>query len=323
MLRRVCCSITYDGRHFLGCSPQPSDNLGGHPPPSTSPLPTPPVRSIHWYLTKSLTSLLNSPSHHKSLSFSSRTDRSVSALLNTVQFDLLHPTFPLRSLVPGWNHHLSLMTPHLAVMQCLQVPKGWSARSSAYERTYQYRISYPSPDPDSLYSDSSVSLVYNSRELRQTIISPDPLSTSPILHHPNPLNVSLMVEAASLMVGDYDGRWCRGKKCNSYTHYTTVHDVQVVEVGGGGRGGLKGTEGMEVWGNREGGRREVLVNVRGRSFLKNQVRNMVGLLVAVGEGKMSLEEVEGMVGKLDRRGEGFKCMGGEGLVLKEVRHRFD
>lgn len=55
----------------------------------------------------------------------------------------------------------------------------------------------------------------------------------------------------------------------------------------------------------------------GDGFLRYMVRNMVGTLIAVGEGKMKSEEIIEILKKEDRR-EAGKTANPEGLYLKNV-----
>ena len=226
-MHRYCVSLRYNGLTFLGCSPQPTDLTGG----LKSALPTvpSPVRSIHWHLTTSLNKLMDSS--WRGVQFSSRTDRFVSAMRNTVQVDVSE-SFDPRRLIDGWNWHLSDTTDGLRVMEAIVVPCDWNARRSAIERTYEYTVTYPGDS-----SPSGVGL--------------DPLPEGgQVMRWGKKLDVGRMRIAGGMMVGSWDGRWCRGKKCDAVSFYTTVGRVEVEEVGGvgvGGYGGWDGGGGGGVW----------------------------------------------------------------------------
>ncbi len=63
---------------------------------------------------------------------------------------------------------------------------------------------------------------------------------------------------------------------------------------------------------------EIAVTARARSFLHHQVRNMVGTLELVGEGKWSADDVAAALAARDRR-SGGPTAPAEGLTLVAVR----
>ncbi|MEX2451654.1 MAG: tRNA pseudouridine(38-40) synthase TruA, partial [Rhodospirillales bacterium] len=62
---------------------------------------------------------------------------------------------------------------------------------------------------------------------------------------------------------------------------------------------------------------EIVFNVRARSFLHHQVRNMVGTLKLVGEGKWTARDVKAALAARARSAAG-ETAPAEGLYLKEV-----
>ena len=64
----------------------------------------------------------------------------------------------------------------------------------------------------------------------------------------------------------------------------------------------------------------ITIKFTGNGFLKYQVRNMVGLLIKIGEEKIFLEEIPNLFKKKDRRCK-FNCAPAEGLSLVEVNYK--
>lgn len=64
----------------------------------------------------------------------------------------------------------------------------------------------------------------------------------------------------------------------------------------------------------------ITIKFTGNGFLKYQVRNMVGLLIKVGEEKILPEEISSLFEKKDRRSK-FNCAPAEGLSLVEVNYK--
>ena len=64
----------------------------------------------------------------------------------------------------------------------------------------------------------------------------------------------------------------------------------------------------------------ITITFKSKGFLKYQVRNMVGLLIKIGEGKLSYKDVSKLIAKKDRR-----CAPGtapaEGLTLISVDYK--
>jgi tRNA pseudouridine38-40 synthase len=113
---------------------------------------------------------------------------------------------------------------------------------------------------------------------------------------PQPLEAEAMHEAAQRLVGRHDFTSFRATFCQSDTPVKTLDQLDVA---------------------REG--EEVRVVARARSFLHHQVRNMVGTLKLVGEGKWSADDVGAALEARDRAAAGPTAPA-EGLYLVEVRY---
>jgi tRNA pseudouridine38-40 synthase len=109
-----------------------------------------------------------------------------------------------------------------------------------------------------------------------------------------PLNVHAMREAAEVLTGEHDFRAFRAADCE---RKTTVRLMRRFEV------------------QREGGL--ITCEVEGTAFLKNMVRILVGTLVAVGHGKMTIDQVRALLKNGDRTQAGMTAPA-QGLTLATV-----
>jgi tRNA pseudouridine38-40 synthase len=109
-----------------------------------------------------------------------------------------------------------------------------------------------------------------------------------------PLNVHGMREAANVLTGEHDFRAFRAADCE---RKTTVRLIRRFDV------------------RREGGL--ITCEVEGTAFLKNMVRILVGTLVAVGHGKMTIDHVRTLLTNGDRTQAGMTAPA-QGLSLGTV-----
>ena len=111
---------------------------------------------------------------------------------------------------------------------------------------------------------------------------------------PRPLDANAMHQAAQLLVGKHDFTTFRSTECQAKSPVKTL-DVLAVERNGD----------------------EISVAATARSFLHNQVRSMVGSLVAVGEGKWSADDLGKALNARDRAACG-QVAPPDGLYLMRV-----
>ena len=109
-----------------------------------------------------------------------------------------------------------------------------------------------------------------------------------------PLDVGAMHEAAQLLVGHHDFSSFRASLCQADSPMKTLDVLDVTRVD-----------------------TEVRVAARARSFLHHQVRNVVGTLKLVGEGKWTKEDVARALAARDRSAAGPTAPA-EGLYLTDV-----
>ena len=111
-----------------------------------------------------------------------------------------------------------------------------------------------------------------------------------------PLNVEAMHKAAQLLVGTHDFNSFRSTMCQSKTSIKTLEKLAVMRVGD-----------------------EIHIHTNARSFLHNQVRNMVGTLRLIGNGKWSEQDLLNAIAAKDRKAGG-ETAPPEGLYLVSVSY---
>jgi tRNA pseudouridine38-40 synthase len=122
-----------------------------------------------------------------------------------------------------------------------------------------------------------------------------PLSRLRAWQHFQPLDVGAMRAAAAHLIGRHDYASFQASDCASHH---AVRDIRRLEVLG-----------------EPGGRLEVVVEAT--AFVKHMVRNIVGTLVEVGEGKRSPASIPELLGARDRTRAGPTAPP-QGLYLEEV-----
>ncbi len=111
-----------------------------------------------------------------------------------------------------------------------------------------------------------------------------------------PLDAAAMHAAAQLLVGRHDFTSFRAADCQADSPVKTLDALDVTRLG-----------------------EEIEVAARARSFLHHQVRNMVGTLKLVGEGKWSAGDVAKALAARDRAAAGATAPA-EGLYLVAVKY---
>ncbi len=127
------------------------------------------------------------------------------------------------------------------------------------------------------------------------------------LYHPlltwesRPLDVSLMSEAAGCLVGKHDFTSFRARACQSHSPVREIHKLEVERRG-----------------------KYVIINIRANAFLYHMVRNIAGVLMAIGIGKEKVGWARQVLEAKDRALAGVTARP-EGLYLTNVEYpdRFD
>lgn len=114
-------------------------------------------------------------------------------------------------------------------------------------------------------------------------------------HHPLPLDLPLMEEAAKHFIGTHDfSSFCNASDQKPENAVRTLESITLHQEG-----------------------ETLRIAVKGNHFLYKMVRNIVGTLVYVGNGRLSLEDVKGLLDQKDRTFAGVTAPA-HGLILKRV-----
>jgi len=230
---------------------------------------------------------------------SSRTDAGVHAALNSCHVDLTRVSKPGKEAVPhspevvarGVNHFLSKMGGDLRVRMALAVPREFHARHRATGRTYQYRI-FSGGDPPSVFEQGTV------------------------WHVREPLDVMSMSRAAAVLEGEHDFSSFRAAGCVAASPVRTLDELSVRVTDGG----AQWVPGAASSLSSRAPQLQIMVTARARSFLYHQVRLMVGLLKAVGSGKVDVKAVPGILGRRTPTALPCKMAPPTGLFLAQVHY---
>ena len=165
-----------------------------------------------------------------------RTDTGVHATAQVVHFDTAAHR-PAQAWVRGVNAHLP---EGVAVLYAQKVAAHFHARFDAYGRHYCY-----------LLQSSSVR---------------SPLLLGKVGWTHLPLDVSVMQQAASLLIGQHDFSSFRAAECQAKSPIKTLYEARISHTAG-----------------------LIRLDLHGNAFLHHMVRNIMGALVYVGSGRLSVE----------------------------------
>ena len=195
-----------------------------------------------------------------------RTDAGVHAMAQVASVQMSTRLDP-KSL---WRALNARLPKDLAVSELVEVPDGWDALREARGKHYRYQI-------------------WNGRRR-------SPLRTARFVWIAEPLDVTVMREAAQCFVGRHDFAAFQGAGSDTQTTVRTLTSIEVSGVAG----------------------QEILIDVEGEGFLRHMVRNLAGTLIEVGRGRWLPERVGEILASRDR-GEAGPTAPAAGLVLVEVR----
>jgi tRNA pseudouridine38-40 synthase len=192
---------------------------------------------------------------------SGRTDAGVHALAQIATVTTNSP-IPVDNLVRALN---DILPRSIRVLAAEEMPPEFHARRSAIAKTYRYHI------------------------YRGAICSP--FQARYVYHHPYPLNESLMIQAAALVVGEHD-----------FTSFAAVDPERNKD-----RSKDRGNESLEInnvrtiflsqWQRHAD---ELIYTVRGNGFLHHMVRNLVGTFLMIGKGSLTVADVRRILELRDR-----------------------
>jgi tRNA pseudouridine38-40 synthase len=181
-----------------------------------------------------------------------RTDAGVHALGQVMGASDVPDHFDLERLQRALN---SLCNPAISVYGCKQATDDWHARFSARSRTYVYAIS--------------------------TAVFLDPWLAHTTLHHPGPLDLDAMNEAAGHLVGPRDFRSFGRLPDPEASAERVLYELRC-----------------------ERDASIVRIRARANAFVHQMVRSLVGTLVMVGEGRRSPEAMPAILDARDRAAAG-------------------
>lgn len=117
-----------------------------------------------------------------------------------------------------------------------------------------------------------------------------------VMREEEPLDLEVMREAASCLVGTHDFKtFCANKKMKKST-VRTIYSIDIEEKDG-----------------------IVSIRYNGNGFLYNMVRILTGTLIEVGRGKRKPEEMQGILDAMERGAAGFTAPS-QGLYLVKVEY---
>ena len=116
------------------------------------------------------------------------------------------------------------------------------------------------------------------------------------LWEPRSLDITKMQTAADLLVGEHDFSCFRGSLCQAKSPIKTIEYIQI-----------------------ESSSDELIISIKANAFLHHMVRNIVGVLVLIGEGKMPVEWAKQVLDSKDR-GQGGITSPPQGLYFMNVEY---
>jgi tRNA pseudouridine38-40 synthase len=149
--------------------------------------------------------------------------------------------------------------------------------------------------PDFHARHSAIAKIYEYRWWRDEVCPP--FERRHIWHHPYPLNEAAMIHAAPLFEGEHDFRsMATNNGGDVLSTVRTIYSSKLERVGP-----------------------RLIYRVRGSGFLYNMVRNIVGTLIQVGKGRISVDSIESVLAARNRRAAGPTAPA-VGLFLIEVEY---
>ncbi|WP_214000225.1 tRNA pseudouridine(38-40) synthase TruA [Arsukibacterium sp.] len=187
------------------------------------------VNSVQQELETALTKVANSPVE---VFCAGRTDAGVHATGQVVHFDT-DASRDCKAWIMGTN---SQLPDQIAVRWAKPVADDFHARFSATARRYRY-------------------IIYN-QKFRPAILR------SGLSHYHQQLDISLMQQAAPVLIGEHDFSAFRAIQCQSKTPFRNIHHLQLSRVGD-----------------------YLVLDIKANAFLHHMVRNITGSLLEIGMGR--------------------------------------
>jgi tRNA pseudouridine38-40 synthase len=180
---------------------------------------------------------------------SGRTDAGVHALAQVASFQTAS-SIPLENWMTALNH---ILPTSIRVLEATEVAPEFHARKSARAKTYRYRIYRGAVCP--------------------------PFLARYVWHYPYPLEESVMIAAAGLVVGEHDFTSFAAVDPERVERMATEENAHTTNIR---------TIFSSHW-TRAG--EELIYTVRGSGFLHHMVRNLVGTFLLMGKGTVNQEDL--------------------------------
>ena len=124
---------------------------------------------------------------------------------------------------------------------------------------------------------------------------------------PYQLNCDLMKEAAECLIGTHDFSCFRASGCSSKNPVRTIFKIEIVE------------DSFVDFMNFKFNVPLIKISIQADAFLRHMVRNIVGTLVEVGRGRLSVSRIKEILELKDRRFSGPTAPA-QGLFLEEINY---
>ena len=320
---RYALAVQYNGASFFGFVRQPRQKatMASNVVATNAHCALPTVEGC---IRGALSNLVGDE-NFENLQVSSRTDRGVHAITNTMHVDVRPRNgnadpWDARILHRGINHFLIQQgmreseasmnqTRILAVRNAPLRMKNifyngteqngpeeidWCARFSATSRTYVYRI---------IQTDN-------------TFAAPFEWDRSWRIENEKALDVDAMDQAARYLIGTHDVSSFRGPSCVRASPIAIMNHISVTSHPYGFAGMFDTVLAPSSYENNQ---QLILVKISGKSFVYRQVRNIVGCLVEVGRGTLDPADVEEIL-QTRSRSAAPTMAPAPGLFLVDVEH---
>ena len=213
---------------------------------------------------------------------SGRTDAGVHAVGQVANFATESP-IPAPNLVIALNDILPMS---IRVVSAEEVAEDFHARKSATAKTYRYRI------------------------CREAVCSP--FKARYVYHHPWPLNEVAMIEAAGVVVGEFD-----------FTSFAAADPDRLRRIALAEDGDDDAPSNVRTILSSTFRREqdELIYEVRGNGFLHHMVRNLVGTFLLLGKGTLSQNEIARILAAKERSINPGDTAPASGLALMSVEYQ--
>ncbi|XP_072571847.1 tRNA pseudouridine synthase-like 1 isoform X1 [Paramormyrops kingsleyae] len=251
-----------------------------------------PVQGVQNHLENAVRKL--KPINEVSFCISSRTDTGVHALCNSAHLDIQRkpgkPPLTGQVLTRALNFYLK--PEPISIIRAIQVPDTFHARHSAISRTYVYRLATKVSHHTQLpMTDKNLCWSLSDMEL----------------------DVKAMKDASTLLLGTHDFSSFRALSSDaSFKNPVKTLLCAQIELSPGSFSQKHFHRDVQYW----------ELTFKSRSFLYKQVRRMTGALVAVGQGKLSVSDLQALLEAKDSRAYPQNIAAPpDGLFLTNVEYR--